>query len=133
MAALTAPADLSISCFLEFFSFLRDVARSSCSDTTAQLTCDSSTVSTHSSTCGERGQITKHRYEWSRLCPSDIKVTDLFFFAKHLEEFNEARLHGATLNIHTHAWIFSSLSIASVDRKQHLSEAVFTAFVGFSL
>ena len=32
-----------------------------------------------------------------------------------------------------HAWIFSSLSISSVDDKQHLSVVVFSAPVGFSL
>ena len=32
-------------------------------------------------------------------------------------DFNEAHLHEATLNLHTHAWIFSHLSIASVVRK----------------
>ena len=37
------------------------------------------------------------------------------------------------LNLLTHAWIFSRLSIASVDGKQHLSEVVISALVGFSL
>ena len=45
--------------------------------------------------------------------------------------FNEARLHEAFINLHTHACIFSCLSIASVDGKQHLSEVVFSALVGF--
>ena len=48
-------------------------------------------------------------------------------------DFNEAHLHEATLNLHTHERVFSLLSIASVDGNQHLSEVVFSAFVGFSL
>ena len=48
-------------------------------------------------------------------------------------DFNASRLHEVTLNIHMYAWIFSRLSIASVDGKQHLSEIVFSALVGFSL
>ena len=47
--------------------------------------------------------------------------------------FNEAHLHEATLNLHTYELIFSHLSIASVDGKQHLSEVVFSALVRFSL
>jgi hypothetical protein len=50
-----------------------------------------------------------------------------------LVDFNEAHLHEVTLNDHTHAWIFSCLSIVSADGKQHLSEAVFSTLVGFSL
>ena len=56
-----------------------------------------------------------------------------FFFWENLVDFNEARLHEATLNLHTHAWFFSSLSIASVDGKQHLNELVFSALGGLSL
>ena len=41
-------------------------------------------------------------------------------------DFNEARLHEATLTLHTHALIFSHLLIVSVDGKQHLSEVVFS-------
>ena len=48
------------------------------------------------------------------------------FFCGNLMYFNEARLNEATLNLHTHAWIFSRLSIASVDGKEHLSEVVFS-------
>ena len=48
-------------------------------------------------------------------------------------DFNEVCLHESTLNLHMHAWIFSRLSLASVDNKQHLSEVVFSALVGFSL
>ena len=48
-------------------------------------------------------------------------------------DFNEACLHEATLNLHMYANIFSCLSIASVDGKQHLSKVVFSALVGFSL
>ena len=59
------------------------------------------------------------------------KVPD--FFCKNLVDFNEVRLHEATLNLHTHAWILSRLPIAPVDGKQHLSEVVFSALVGFSL
>ena len=36
------------------------------------------------------------------------------------------RLHEVTLNPHTHSLIFSCLSIASVDGKQHLNEVVFS-------
>ena len=39
--------------------------------------------------------------------------------------FNEAPLHEATLNLHTHA-------IATVEGKQYSSEVVFSASVGFS-
>ena len=48
-------------------------------------------------------------------------------------DFNEKRLHETTLNLYTDAWIFPSLSIASIDDKQHLNELVFSALVGFSL
>ena len=49
------------------------------------------------------------------------------FFCENLVDFNETRLHEATLNLHIHMWIFSCLSIASVDGKQPLSEVVFSA------
>ena len=39
-------------------------------------------------------------------------------------DINEARLHKATLNLHTHASTFSRLSIPSEDGKQNLSEVV---------
>ena len=55
------------------------------------------------------------------------------FFCEILVDLNEARLHEKTLNLHTHAWISPRLLIASVDGKQHLSEVVFSALVGFSL
>ena len=29
-----------------------------------------------------------------------------FFFLENLVDFNEAHLHEATLNLHTHTWIF---------------------------
>ena len=61
-----------------------------------------------------------------------VKYPDLFFL-EHLVDLNEARLHEATLNLHTHRWIVSRLSIASVDGKQHLSEVVFSTLIGFSL
>ena len=61
-----------------------------------------------------------------------IKVSDPFFL-ENLVDFNEARLHEATLNLHTHARIFSRLSIASVDGKQNFSEIVFCALFGFSM
>jgi hypothetical protein len=48
-------------------------------------------------------------------------------------DFNEAYLHEATLNLRTHTCIFSCLSIAQVDGKQHLSEIVLSALVRFSL
>jgi hypothetical protein len=48
------------------------------------------------------------------------KVSDLIFFCKNLVDFNEEHLHEATfIQIRE---FFSSLSIASVDGKQHLSE-----------
>ena len=56
-----------------------------------------------------------------------------FFFCKNLVDFNEACMHEVTLNLYMHAWIFSCLSIASVLAKQHLSEVVFSALVGFSM
>ena len=54
-----------------------------------------------------------------------------FFFCENLEDFNEAHLHEATVDIHMPTWIFSRLSIASVDDKQHLSEIVLSALVGY--
>ena len=60
------------------------------------------------------------------------KVSDLFIFCKNLVDFNEARLHEATLKLHSHSRIFFRLSIVSVDDKQHLSEIVFSALVGYS-
>ena len=42
-------------------------------------------------------------------------------------------MHEVTLNPLINALIFSCLSIASVDGKQHLSDVVFSALVGFSL
>ena len=47
-------------------------------------------------------------------------------------DFNEARLHEATLSLHTPARICPHLSIALGDSKQHLSEVLFSALVGFS-
>ena len=60
------------------------------------------------------------------------KVSNLFF-PESLVDFNAARLHETTLNLHTHTWFFSRQSVASVDGKQHLSEVVFSALIGFSL
>ena len=37
------------------------------------------------------------------------------------------------MDLPTHSWFFPHLSITSVDGKQHLSEVVFSALVGFSL
>ena len=54
-------------------------------------------------------------------------------FEKNLVDFNEALLHEATLNLHTHTLIFSRLSVELFDGKQHLIEVMFSAFVGFSL
>ena len=34
------------------------------------------------------------------------KVSDPIFIWKNLVDYNEARLHEATLNLHKHAWIF---------------------------
>ena len=48
------------------------------------------------------------------------------FYLEDLLDFNEGRFHGATLKLHTHTRIFSRISIASVDDKQHLSEVVFS-------
>jgi hypothetical protein len=72
--------------------------------------------------------INKYIYEYTTLLET-IRP----FFRENLVDFNAARLHEATLNLHTHRWIFHHLSIASVDGKQHLGEAVFSALVGFSL
>ena len=63
---------------------------------------------------------------------SVTKVSELLF-CENLVDFNEASLYEATVNLHTHTLTFSRLSIASVDGKQHLSEVVFSALVGFSL
>ena len=41
------------------------------------------------------------------------KVFDLFFFCENLVDFNGARLHEATLNLHTHALIFPACQIVS--------------------
>ena len=41
--------------------------------------------------------------------------------------------HAASLNLHTYVLIFSRLSIASVEGKQHLSDILFSALVGFPL
>ena len=54
-------------------------------------------------------------------------------YCENLMDVNEARLHEATLNFHTQAWMFSCLSMSSVDSKQQLSEAVFMALVEFLL
>ena len=40
------------------------------------------------------------------------KVSD-FFFCKNLVDFNEARLHEMTLNLHMHTWIFPRQFMAS--------------------
>ena len=55
------------------------------------------------------------------------KIPDLFFWREKSAGFQCRALHEATLNLHTHAWIFYRLSIASVDGKQHFSEVVFSA------
>ena len=51
------------------------------------------------------------------------------FFYGNLVNFNEVRLYEAILKLHTHAWIFPHLSIASVDGKKHLSEVKFSALI----
>ena len=53
------------------------------------------------------------------------KVFDLIFFCENLVDFNQARLHKATLNLHTHVCFFPCLPIVSVNGKQDLSEVVF--------
>ena len=55
------------------------------------------------------------------------------FFCENLVDFNEAYLHVVTLNLRVDVWIFSRLSIASIDGKLHLSEVVFSDLVRFSL
>ena len=62
-----------------------------------------------------------------------VRKVSSFFSCENLVDFNEARFYEATVTFHTHAWIFSRLSTTSVDDKQHLSELVFRALVGFSL
>ena len=47
-----------------------------------------------------------------------------YFVLENLVDFNKARLHEATLNLHTHVCFFPRLSIPSVDGKQHLSDVV---------
>ena len=42
-------------------------------------------------------------------------------------DFNDTHLHETIFNLHTHVWILSRLSIASVDGKQHLSEVRFSS------
>ena len=39
------------------------------------------------------------------LCTTLLEKYPTFFFCVNLVEFNEARLHEATLNLRTHAWI----------------------------
>ena len=46
-------------------------------------------------------------YEIGYFNISKRKLSDLTFFCKNLVDFNEARLHEATLNLHTHVWVFS--------------------------
>ena len=48
-------------------------------------------------------------------------------------DFNDARLHEATVNLETDELIFSRLSIALADGKQNLILVVFSALVGFVL
>ena len=60
------------------------------------------------------------------------KYPTLYIFLKNLVNLNEVCLHEVILNLYMHAWIFSCLSIASVDGKQHLSVVVLSAPVGFS-
>ena len=62
-----------------------------------------------------------------------IRMYSTLFFCDNLVDFDEARLHEVTFNIRTYAWIFSRVSIASVDGKQHLNQVEFSALVGFSL
>ena len=73
-----------------------------------------------------------HNGRGPKISFSVTKVYD-FIFVRNMVDFNEARLHEATLNLHRHAWIFSRLSITSVDGKQHLSEVVFSALIGYWL
>ena len=61
------------------------------------------------------------------------KYPTLFFFCENLVDFNEMHLYETILNLHTQVWILSHLSIVPADGKQHLSEVVFSALVGFSL
>ena len=55
------------------------------------------------------------------------KYPNLLCFCENPVAFNEARLHEANLNFHTHTWIFSPLSITSIDNKQHLSKVVLSS------
>ena len=54
--------------------------------------------------------------------PCQLEKYPTCFICENLVDFNEVRLHEATLNLRMHAIIFSRLSIPSVDGKQHLSE-----------
>ena len=67
-----------------------------------------------------------------KIIPLLEKYPTLIFY-ENLVDLNEVRMHEATLNLDTHAWVFFRLSIASVDGKQHLSVVVFSALVGFSM
>jgi hypothetical protein len=71
-------------------------------------------------------------YTYNIIYYSVRKLSDLIFCENHVD-FNEARLHEATLNPQTHACFSSRLPIVSVDVKQQLSEVVFSVLVGFSL
>ena len=62
-----------------------------------------------------------------------VREVSKLFFCENLMNFNEAILYEASLNLHTHTWIFSRRSIASVNGKQHLSKVVFSTLVGFLL
>ena len=76
--------------------------------------------------------LTESRKDAFKTCTTCYKSIQPFFFCENLVDFNEAHLYEVTLNLHVHAWIFSFLSIASVDGKKHLSEVVFSG-LGFSL
>ena len=51
----------------------------------------------------------------------DRKISNLIFFFENLVDYNEARLHKATLNLHTDE---------SADGQKHLSGVMFSAVFG---
>ena len=70
-----------------------------------------------------------------KLCVHSVrKVSEINTIScENLMDFNKTRLHEVVLKLHTRAWIFSRLSIASVDGNQLLSEVVFSDLFVFSL
>jgi hypothetical protein len=107
----------------ENFFFSRDGISASSRDTSSNTA--------HKTTLSLAKRARTHTHTHIHICYSVRKVPDLICFCKNLVDLYEACLHEVTLNLYMHAWIFPRLSILSVDGKQHLSEVVFSALVGF--